>query len=109
MRRVYAEQDIGFWLSYTLPTVILCLAPFVMWWGKNKYHKQAPGGSVFLTAIRLLRFATKKAASNKQMSFWKNIRSRSFWDNVKPSTLEKAGETKPKWMTFDDSKLLALQ
>src|SRR3569833_215742 len=29
---VYAEMYVGFWLSYLLPTLMLCLCPLVMWW-----------------------------------------------------------------------------
>jgi len=97
---VYAEQDIGFWLSYTLPTIILCLTPIVLIWGNKRYKKTPPSGSVFFDAMRLLRFATAKAW--RSGSFYKSVRSRDFWTNVKPSTIEQKGETKPSWMHFDD-------
>lgn len=32
---VYVEKYVGFWLSYTLPTAVYCLAPLVMYFGKK--------------------------------------------------------------------------
>ncbi len=30
---VYAEKYVGFYLSFLLPTCMLCLCPLIMWWG----------------------------------------------------------------------------
>jgi len=98
---VYAEQDVGFWLSYTIPTVVLCLTPLVMIWGRKRYVRVAPAGSVLPNAFRLLRLALSKASKGPGGTI-ANIRSDQFWQKVKPSAVAaETGET-PKWMTFDD-------
>jgi len=99
---VYAEQDIGFWLSYTLPTIILCLTPFVMWWGNKRYVKTPPNGSVFLDATRVIRYALRPCWSANPVTFFKNVKSNDFWERAKPSHAERTPEGKPNWMTFDD-------
>lgn len=95
-------KDVGFWLSYTIPTIVLCFTPFIMWWGRKRYTLTPPAGSVIPNAFRLLRLALSKAWSKNLRQTKENIKSTDFWQNVKPSRIAaQEGET-PKWMTFDD-------
>ncbi|KAL9609550.1 MAG: hypothetical protein Q9167_005681 [Letrouitia subvulpina] len=56
---VYAEKYVGFWLSFTLPTVMFCFCPSIMFLMRNKYVKRPPTGSVLGKALRLWGFAMK--------------------------------------------------
>lgn len=97
----YAERDIGFWLSYTLPTILLCFGPLVMLWGRKRYVRREPGGSVLIPAMRTFFLAQKGRWSINPFATWKNMHDGTFWNNVKPSRFTE--ETRPKWMTFDDA------
>lgn len=99
---VYAEQDVGFWLSYTIPTVVLCCSPLVMWWGRHRYKRTPPQGSVLPNAFRLLRLASSNAWSWNLGKTYRNIKSSEFWTVAKPSYVEAQKGEKPAWMTFDD-------
>jgi POT family proton-dependent oligopeptide transporter len=93
---VYSEHFVGFWLSFTLPTICYLLCPAVLIYYKKTYKLTPPTGSVMGKAWKLVRFATKKSER-------KNIFKDSlFWDRVKPSQLRARGETVPAFMTFDD-------
>lgn len=102
---VYAEQDVGFWLSYTIPTVVLCFSPLVMWWGRRRYKRTPPQGSVLPNAFRLLRIASSNAWSWNFRQTLRNIKSDDFWEVAKPSYIEAKNGEKPQWMTFDDREL----
>lgn len=102
---VYAEQDVGFWLSYTIPTVVLCFSPLVMLWGRKRYKRTPPQGSVLPNAFRVLRLANAHAWSWNFGKTLKNIKSPDFWTVAKPSYIEKTSGEKPAWMTFDDREL----
>lgn len=74
-----------------------------MIWGRKRYVRVAPAGSVLPNAFRLLRLALSKARKSPGGTI-ANIRSDQFWQKVKPSAVAaETGET-PKWMTFDDRK-----
>ncbi|KAI0129181.1 POT family protein [Xylariales sp. AK1849] len=96
---VYAERYVGFWLAFTLPTVLFLFCPVVMIWCKNKYVKQAPTGSVFGKVLGVLGLAMKRRWSWNPVRMIRNLRSPGFWDAAKPSKIE----VKPAWMTFDDA------
>ncbi|POR37056.1 Dipeptide/tripeptide permease [Tolypocladium paradoxum] len=98
---VYAEQYVGFYLSYTLPTVMLSLCSPVMFWGRTRYVRREPDGSVLVPALRTWFFAQKGRWSINPFHTWKNMHDGTFWDNVKPSKF--TPETRPRWMTFDDA------
>ncbi|KAF7549046.1 hypothetical protein G7Z17_g6660 [Cylindrodendrum hubeiense] len=98
---VYAEKYVGFWLSYTLPTIMLCICPLIMWWGRDKYEKRPPGGSLIKPALQTWFLAQKGRWSINPFQTWKNMHDGTFWDNVKPSNF--TDETRPKWMNFDDA------
>ncbi|KAK7451239.1 hypothetical protein VKT23_012577 [Stygiomarasmius scandens] len=97
----YAEKFVGFWLAFTLPTVVFLLCPIVLWAGRNRYIRSPPTGSVLATAMHLWSLAMKGRWSINPLTTYKNMRAPDFWENVKPSKLESQGK-KPRWMTFDD-------
>ena len=98
---VYAEMYVGFYLSFTLPTVVLSVCPLVMLWGRSRYVRREPDGSVLVPAFRTWFLAQKGRWSINPFRTWKNMHDGTFWDNVKPSNF--THETRPKWMTFDDA------
>ncbi|KAH7018308.1 POT family protein [Microdochium trichocladiopsis] len=90
---VYAENYVGFWLSFTLPTALFIICPMVLIAFKSKYVRTPPTGSVLGKASGLFFLALKKSRGR--------IRSgHGFWDAVKPSNIPEA--ERPEWMTFDD-------
>ncbi|TVY80528.1 putative peptide transporter ptr2 [Lachnellula suecica] len=97
---VYAEKYVGFWLSFLLPTLMLCLCPMVIFFCKNKYVLHPPTGSTLASAYKLTSLAVKNQWSWNPSTFRKNMKRPGFWDTVKPSNL---GSSKPAWMNFDDS------
>ncbi|ESK96752.1 oligopeptide transporter [Moniliophthora roreri MCA 2997] len=96
---VYSEKYVGFWLAYTLPTIVFCLCPLVLWAGRNRYVRAPPTGSVTALAMRLWALASKGRWSLNPVTTWRQLRADDFWENVKPSKL---GDRKPTWMNFDD-------
>lgn len=97
---VYAEKYVGFWLAFLLPTILFFLCPIVMVICRNKYIRNPPTGSVASKATGLWALAMKKHWSWSPVRTVRNMRSGDFWEAVKPSRL---GDSKPKWMTFDDN------
>jgi POT family proton-dependent oligopeptide transporter len=95
----YAEKYVGFWLAYTLPTVVFMMCPFVLFFGRNRYIRSPPTFSVLSTSLRLWRYAAKRKWSWNPVQLWKNFTAPDFWDSAKPSKQA----VKPKWMTFDDN------
>ncbi|KAF5371083.1 hypothetical protein D9757_010821 [Collybiopsis confluens] len=94
----YSEKYVGFWLAFTLPTIIFLLCPLLLWAGRSRYTHTPPTGSVLTTAIRLWRFATRHRWSINPFRSWRQLTAPDVWENVKPSRMA----DKPKWMTFDD-------
>lgn len=95
-----AIQYVGFWLAYTLPTVVFLLCPIVLLVGRNRYAQSLPTGSVLGTALRLFRYAARGKWSWNPVRTYKNLTQTGFWDNAKPS--KQPVEKRPAWMTFDD-------
>jgi POT family proton-dependent oligopeptide transporter len=98
---VFAEKYVGFWLSYTLPTFMLCLCPIILFLNRKNYEQRAPGGSVLGPAMKTFFLAQKGRWSINPFQTWKNMHTGDFWESVKPSKF--TNETRPKWMTFDDA------
>ncbi|CAA7270518.1 unnamed protein product [Cyclocybe aegerita] len=96
----YSEKYVGFYLAYTLPTIVFLLCPLVLWIGRNRYVHSPPTGSVLATALRLFRFAARGKWSLNPVRTYKNFKAPGFWENAKPS--KQSDATRPKWMTFDD-------
>ncbi|KAF8920832.1 peptide transporter PTR2A [Mucidula mucida] len=95
----YSEKYVGFWLAYTLPTVVFMLCPIVLWIGRKRYIRSPPTGSVLATALKLWRHAMKGQWSTNPVTTYKNMTSPLFWERAKPS---KIVGPKPAWMNFDD-------
>lgn len=97
---VYAEKDVGFWLSYALPTFMFFTAPLVLIACKKFYVTSPPTGSVLGNAFKLLSLASKGCWSPNPMRTYRNFQRDDFWHRVKPSAL---GSSAPSWMSsFDD-------
>ncbi|KAJ7098210.1 POT family-domain-containing protein [Mycena crocata] len=98
----YAEKYVGFWLSYTLPTVVFLFCPLVLILGRNRYKRSPPTGSVLALFLHLFSFAARGKWSLNPVRTYKNMSTPDFWEAGKPSVVEASGQEKPKWMTFDD-------
>ncbi|KAJ3568429.1 hypothetical protein NP233_g5723 [Leucocoprinus birnbaumii] len=93
------QKFVGFWLAYTLPTVVFLLCPLILWAGRKCYHTSPPTGSVLADSFRLFTYAARGRWSINPVRTYRNMTAADFWENAKPSSIE--GE-KPSWMTFDD-------
>jgi POT family proton-dependent oligopeptide transporter len=60
---VYSEHFVGFWLSYTLPTICYLVCPIVLLCFKKSYKLSPPTGSVMPKAWKLVRLAFKGRGS----------------------------------------------
>lgn len=60
---VYAERYVGFWLSFTLPTIMFAVCPLVLVAFRPKYNTTPPTGSVLGKAVKLVRFALQGKVS----------------------------------------------
>ena len=89
---------VGFYLAYTLPTVVFLLCPIVLFIGRNSYIRSPPTGSVLASALRLFAFAARGKWSLNPVITYKNFTAPGFWENAKPSKQV----NKPAWMTYDD-------
>jgi len=98
---VYCEHYVGFWLSFTLPTILLCLCPLVMLWGRRRYRRVPPQPSTLGKSFKLFWLANKGRWSLNPVKTWKQLHDGTFWENVKPSKFDDA--TRPKWMDFNDA------
>ena len=83
-----------------LPTVLFLFCPIVLFYGRNRYARSPPTGSVLGQTIRAWRFAARGRWSWNPVKCYKQMKAPGFWDAAKPSNLE-PGE-RPAWMTFDD-------
>ncbi|KIM46804.1 hypothetical protein M413DRAFT_263342 [Hebeloma cylindrosporum] len=95
----YSEKFVGFYLAYTLPTVVFLLCPLILFIGRNRYAHTPPTGSVLATAIRMWRYAARGKWSLNPITTYRNLTAPGFWESAKPS--KQVGE-KPAWMNFDD-------
>ncbi|KAI0826573.1 oligopeptide transporter [Trametes gibbosa] len=96
----YSEKYVGFWLSFTLPTIIFMICIPVLYFGRNMYVKSPPQGSVLSKSLRIWRYAAKGRWSKNPVKTWRNLNAADFWESAKPSNFK--GENRPTWMTFDD-------
>ncbi|TFK82817.1 oligopeptide transporter [Polyporus arcularius HHB13444] len=96
----YSEKYVGFWLAYTLPTIVFCLCPIVLFFGRNMYNTSPPSGSVLSQSLRIWRQAAKGRWSWNPVTTWKQLNAPGFWEKAMPSHYN--DETRPGWMTFDD-------
>ncbi|KAJ6619264.1 peptide transporter PTR2A [Mycena sp. CBHHK59/15] len=96
----YSEKYVGFWLAYTLPTVIFLLCPIILIIGRKRYICSPPTGSVLATFLHLFCFATRDRWSPNPLRTYRNLTAPNFWDTAKPSRIPPPA--RPVWMTFDD-------
>lgn len=97
---IYAEQNVGYWLAYLLPTLVFFLPFPVLYFGRNFYKSEPPNGSVLTQACGALWLGIKNTFSWNPWTFIKKYGSQEFWSYSRPSTYR--GEVKPKWMTYED-------
>ncbi|KAA8895246.1 MFS peptide transporter [Sphaerosporella brunnea] len=97
---VYAEKYVGFWLSFTLPTILFLFCPMIMFLCRNKYSTSPPTGSVTSKAWNACMLAMKGRWSINPVKTYRNLHADDFWDACKPSKIDPA--SRPTWMTFDD-------
>ncbi|KAF7334656.1 Peptide transporter PTR2A [Mycena venus] len=95
-------QYVGFWLAYTLPTVVFLLCPLILLIGRKRYVRSPPTGSVLATFVRLLRFASRGRWSANPVRTYRNLTAPDFWDSARPSRVAASGG-RPGWMSFDDA------
>lgn len=98
---VYCEHYVGFWLSFTLPTIMLCFCPAVLLWGRKRYKRVPPQGSTLGKSFKLFFLAQKGRWSINPVKTWKQLHDGTMWESVKPSRY--APGTKPSWMDFNDA------
>ncbi|KAF2268731.1 PTR2-domain-containing protein [Lojkania enalia] len=96
---VYAEKYVGFWLSFTLPTILFLFCPLLMIVCSKYYVRRPPTGSVLSKATKLYGLAMRGRWSANPITTWKNLGADDVWESAKPSRQER----KPGWMTFDDA------
>ncbi|USP76397.1 hypothetical protein yc1106_03671 [Curvularia clavata] len=94
---VYSEHFVGFWLSFTLPTICYLLCPLILITMKKHYKLSPPTGSVMGKAFKLVKFAMKNSPRKN------TFKDEGFWERVKPSSLRANNQAVPSWMTFDDA------
>lgn len=95
----YSEKFVGFYLAYTLPTVVFLLCPVVMWIGRKRYVRSPPTGSVAAKAFKVFGYASRGKWSINPFATYRNFTAKGFWDSAKPSNVV---GPKPSWMTYDD-------
>lgn len=96
---VYAEKYVGFWLSFTLPTIMFLFCPIIMIICRRKYVRRPPTGSVLSKSFRLWGLAMKGKWSINPATTIRHMKDPATWAAVKPSNIT----NKPQWMTFDDA------
>ncbi|KAF8823385.1 hypothetical protein HHX47_DHR10000303 [Lentinula edodes] len=79
-------------------TACFVIGMIVTGFGRNKYQRSPPEGSVLATALHLFAFAARGRWSWNPVKLWNNFNTDDFWEGAKPSRVA----NKPKWMTFDD-------
>ena len=96
----YVEKYVGYWVAFLLPTVMFCFCPIVMWVCRQKYHSPPPTGSVLQNALKIWFLAQKGKWSWNLIETRKRFKSPAFWNDVKPSKLEREGRR--PWMRKDE-------
>ncbi|MCJ1477219.1 hypothetical protein MMC13_005890 [Lambiella insularis] len=97
----YSALYVGFWLSFTLPTLLFTfLCPTILWFCRKRYIRTPPQGDVLGRSFRLFLYAQKGRWSFNPIITHKRMSDGTFWENVKPSKI--APSARPSWMDFDD-------
>ncbi|KAI0037174.1 peptide transporter PTR2A [Vararia minispora EC-137] len=98
---VFAEKWVGFWLSYTLPTIVYLCCPIILVIGRNLYRRTPPQGSVLGNTLRIWRYAARGKWSWNPVTTFKRLTASDFWDSARPSRIPP--EMRPGWIVFDDA------
>ncbi|KAJ6478971.1 POT family-domain-containing protein [Mycena sanguinolenta] len=98
----YSEKYVGFWLAYTLPTVVFLFCPLVLIAGRKRYIRSPPTGSVLASFLRAFTYASKGQWALNPVTTFRNFSRADFWDAAKPSHVQGEGKERPRWMTWDD-------
>lgn len=96
----FAEKYVGFWLEYTLPTIIFLLCFPILFFGRKYYVKSPPAGSLLPSVLRIFWYCTKPCLSWNPYRTYKNMKADEFWERALPSRV--SVENRPAWMTYDD-------
>ncbi len=96
----FAAKYVGFWLAYTLPTLVFFVCVPVLYFGRNRYVRQPPSGSVLGNFFKLIGYATRGRWSVNPVRTVKNLGSNDLWSSALPSRLNP--EERPTWMVWDD-------
>lgn len=96
----YTEKYVGFWAAWLVPTVLLLVSPAVMLWGRHRYRRTPPEGSVLIKAILVWILMQKGCWSLNPVTTWKRLHDGGRWEMVKPSNIPPS--ERPAWMTFND-------
>ncbi|KAK4219607.1 peptide transporter-like protein [Rhypophila decipiens] len=98
---VYCAKFVGFWLAFLLPTIMLCLCPAVLLYGRKRYRRVPPQGSVLGKTFKLFHMANKGRWHLNPVKTYRHMHDGTFWESVKPSKIE--ASRKPAWMDFNDA------
>ncbi|EJT98129.1 oligopeptide transporter [Dacryopinax primogenitus] len=89
----FAEKYVGFWAAFSLPTIMFCLCPIVLWWGSSFYTKSPPQGSNLLHTLRVLALAFRPLLTLSPTRFLRAWTDPDFWERAKPSYVAHFGRT----------------
>jgi len=96
----YAEKYDGYYLAFTLPTAVFLLCPIVLFFGRKRYNRSPPQGSVLAKSFKLWAYAARGRWTLNPIALYKNLKADDFWESAKPSNIPDS--QRPRWMTFDD-------
>ncbi|KAI5816435.1 oligopeptide transporter [Pyronema omphalodes] len=98
---VFVEKYVGFYAAFLIPFGFFCICPFIMWWGRKRYVRVAPTGSVLVTAWRATRMATAGCWSWNPIKTRRKLKDPSIWAAAKPSTMPMV-DARPRWVNYKD-------
>lgn len=90
---------VGFWLAYTLPTIVFGLSPLILWVARKRYNRTPPQGSVLGKCFRVVRLALKGTWSWNPVKTFRAWSSPEIWDKAKPTKMARV----PDYVTWDDA------
>jgi proton-dependent oligopeptide transporter, POT family len=107
-------------MAYLIPTIAFLICPLILYYGRKRYVRSRPEGSVlsvfcklYVRACEYEKMERGRTSKNVGLSWWdllKNVktsRDGEFWERVKPSRMRQRGEEVPIWMEFDDREFLS--
>ncbi|TIB12548.1 hypothetical protein E3P89_01602 [Wallemia ichthyophaga] len=76
-----SERKVGFWLAYTLPTIVFCFIPVLLTFMYTRLKHLPPRGSVLIETVKVCKAAWSKRS----------------WSAAKPDAYEQQYDSKPTW------------